>query len=250
MSDDGDSPAALATSRSSSLPKRFVGPEILLHFLNAVPSRHGCAPPRPHSFGMASVSCRAAGTELLLIFAWDRDLTAAVRAIPGRRWSRQDGAWAVPDDPPTRRRLLEIFGRALSLPPRPDTPDPLGRLEEELALRAYSPRTRRLYTRHARRFLAALGDVSCLDDRAVRAFLGAEATRVSRAHYGQIVSAVRFLLRHILLRPDLISAAPGPGASAPSRPCSAWKRSASSSPSPTTRATEPCSCSSTPPACV
>ena len=33
---------------------------------------------------------------------------------------------------------------------------------------------------------------------------------MSRAHYGQIVSAVRFLLRHILLRPDLIGAAPWP----------------------------------------
>ncbi len=99
-------------------------------------------PPRTHLCAMASVSCRAAGTELLLTFAWDRDLTAAIRALPGRRWSRQEQAWAVPDDPPTRRRLLEIFGRALSLPPRPEAPDPLRRLEEELALRAYSPRTR------------------------------------------------------------------------------------------------------------
>ncbi len=87
----------------------------------------------------------------------------------------------------------------------------LARLEGELAIRGYSPRTRKAYVAHVRRFLAVVSgarreDVAALlHDHLLRL-----ANRYAPATHHQAVSAIRFFLRYVVHRPDLLEAAPRP----------------------------------------
>ena len=87
----------------------------------------------------------------------------------------------------------------------------LHRLDEELRVRRYSPRTRKSYNGHARRFLATLDPASKITPEDVRRFLLARVDRgCSRSDQDQAISALRFLARYVLHRPDLEVATPRP----------------------------------------
>ena len=89
------------------------------------------------------------------------------------------------------------------------------RLEHELRLRGYSPRTRKAYVSHVRRLIAYSAESGRsvhdeLEATSIRDFLlDVAATHSASAHH-QAVSAIRFLLREVLRRDDLVQAAPRP----------------------------------------
>ena len=137
----------------------------------------------------------AADGRLLVRFRVDARALDHVRSIPGREWSQPLRGWllpptkesvrallawfgpgfecdAIPADHPLRRLITPLLpsrpaGReigagvvprdaAAGAPPLGDSPDDLlARLERELTVRAYSPRTRKAYLAHVRHFLAA-----------------------------------------------------------------------------------------------
>ena len=71
----------------------------------------------------------------------------------------------------------------------------LSRYDDELRLRGYSPKTRRVYTAHVRRYLLTLG-AGGVRAATARAFLVDLVRRgVSRPYHNTAVSALRFLLR-------------------------------------------------------
>ena len=77
----------------------------------------------------------------------------------------------------------------------------VGRMEDELRLRGYSRRTRKVYLGHARRFLRYLGtdEPRSPEDDARRFLLHLlEERQVSRSYVNQAVSAVKFLYRYVL----------------------------------------------------
>jgi site-specific recombinase XerD len=164
---------------------------------------------------MISIRVRpAAGGRLLVRFPYDRVVTEQVRSIAGRAWVPREHAWVIPDDSHTRQQLYRLFGPDLRLPP-PGTapaqrPALITALEEELVLRGYSPRTRKAYLQHVRRFVARVAPDDRAEPAAIRRFLATDASRRSRAHHAQTVSALRFLFRHVMERPDLVDAAPQP----------------------------------------
>ncbi|MCI0434556.1 MAG: tyrosine-type recombinase/integrase [Gemmatimonadetes bacterium] len=89
----------------------------------------------------------------------------------------------------------------------------LARMIEELGLRRYSPKTRRVYIYHIRHFLNHVTtDVTAVDETTIRAYLAgrAEKSSMSRAYHSQAVSALRFLFTHVLRRPDAIRDIPRP----------------------------------------
>lgn len=80
----------------------------------------------------------------------------------------------------------------------------LERLDEELLLRRYSPKTRRSYGGHVRRLLSTHAH-DALTAEYIQSFLLARVDRgFSRSNQDQALSAVRFLARHILHRPELL----------------------------------------------
>jgi len=156
-----------------------------------------------------------------------------VKTLPGRRWSPGRRMWIVPHPDTALRSLVERFGRArlrieptvsaLSPSPRPPLPPGLERVRQGLLLRGYSPRTRKVYLGHLRRFMewrtgrdACAYDVeSILEEDAeaiVQSYLVhlAADRDVSRSYHNQVVSALRFLFETVLERPRLAVRIPRP----------------------------------------
>jgi site-specific recombinase XerD len=87
----------------------------------------------------------------------------------------------------------------------------ISRLDEELRLRRYSPRTRSAYCKHVRRFLEQLGPSSTIAVEPVRRYLlNMVDAGHSRSHQDQAMSAIRFLAVYVLHQPALITTIPRP----------------------------------------
>ena len=175
-----------------------------------------------------SVAARPDGRlELAFAIPFDAALNARVRGIPGATWDAAIRRWVVPGGLAGEaevRRAFEHAGVRLvrsrtslthtSLPHSLSDPDAIvARMIEELALRRYSPKTRKAYLHHVRAYLRcpAIDDVRSDEDR-VRAWLTerAEQGGISRIYHAQAVSALRFLFTYVLGRPDAIRDIPRP----------------------------------------
>ena len=99
------------------------------------------------------------------------------------------------------------------------TPDPSSNIEaileaasRELVLRRYSPRTRKVYVGHLRRFLEHVDKpVDELGETDVRSFLlRAMGDRVSVGYQRQAIAAISFLFERVLRRPGVVRGIPLP----------------------------------------
>ena len=133
--------------------------------------------------------------------------------------------WIVPRGREALGRLRLAFGvervevrRASSDDPRPEKevpePDLLERTRDALTLSGYSPRTRKVYLGHLRRFLAWCDHSACSNDPAeqAQAYLLEliRKRRISKSYQNQVVSALRFLAESVLGQPRLALAIPRP----------------------------------------
>lgn len=152
---------------------------------------------------------------------------AFLKARPGRRWDPVRRVWVIPGASTTLPLLVGRFGRArvqVAADPN-DTPEPeptpdsaplLARVREALVLKGYSPRTRRVYLGHLRRFLEWCGGEPPEDPEEAagtvdRYLLGlVEHRRISRSYQNQVVSALRFLYERVLEKPKLALRIPRP----------------------------------------
>jgi integrase/recombinase XerD len=175
---------------------------------------------------------------LAVTLPYHPDLVRRIRGVEGRKWDAEGKRWTVPRSEGALGRLLELFegepvivdpilgggarpAAARRAPPdarRPyrsrRAPDPGGAAgellawtREELKLRGYSPKTRRAYAGHVRRFLewleAAGGDPGSPREADLRRHVGEllEWKGVSHSYANQCVSALKFLYEHVLERP-------------------------------------------------
>lgn len=173
---------------------------------------------------------------------YDREVITRLKQVPGRRWDPRHKLWIIP---PTiqAREALEAQFPEVSIPPRrrpsetaadsqdrthppspPSSPDAqsppakeraalLRRMMELMVLERFSPRSRKVYQGHARRFLEWLpGDPFQFTARDVRRYVThqVEERGVSRSTHSQILSAIRFLARKVLERPEPIADLPTP----------------------------------------
>ena len=135
------------------------------------------------------------------------------------RGLRQPGADLRPA-PRARRGLARAVPTPTSseLPPPeevalPSNREQLALLREQLVLRAYSPRTRRVYLGHIRRFLTwCEGTGERASAETVRRFLMhlVEEQEVSRAYHSQAVSALRFHFETVLEESAVAQGIPRP----------------------------------------
>lgn len=119
--------------------------------------------------------------------------------LPAARcnWSRHDLANAAMVVPHPRVRIHRVDQL-------------LQRTEHELRLRRYSPRTRKAYLGHIRRFLRAI-EHAPINAETVRGYMVRLVTGgASRAHQDQALSAIRFLGVHVLHDRSLLNATPRP----------------------------------------
>jgi integrase/recombinase XerD len=87
------------------------------------------------------------------------------------------------------------------------------RMLSDLEVRNYSPSTRRIYVSHVARFARHFGrSPSELGSEEARAYVShlVEEKKISLSYYNQVVSALRFLYRVTLDRPEMIGRLPRP----------------------------------------
>jgi len=163
------------------------------------------------------VTATLSGGEIHLRLPYDPALVRAVRRIPGRRWDPVRRVWRLRDTVEVREALdreLGITAAPAEPPPRPlDAALVLEKLDEEMRLRGYSPRTRKVYAGHIRRFLAWNGGQ--VGDRVfeqARRYLIhiVEDRGASTSYHTQAVSACKLLLEAVLKQPGLAGDLPRP----------------------------------------
>jgi site-specific recombinase XerD len=95
-----------------------------------------------------------------------------------------------------------------------DIRERLAQLRAQLLLRGFSPRTRKAYVGHARRFLewAAVNQAAAEPSGGATAYLThlVQEKAVSRSYHTQAVSALRFLIATVFEAPDVATAIPRP----------------------------------------
>jgi site-specific recombinase XerD len=151
--------------------------------------------------GRVLVTRSARGIEVRLERPFPHQDLVVLRGWPGRTWDPGRKVWVLPDAEGAIERLRERFGeRAVELPD-PDAPDPhagvLERFQTEMVLRGLSPRTRKVYLGHARRFLEWGGGPPGEPPAArARAYLVhiVRDRGVSRSYHAQAVGALKLLL--------------------------------------------------------
>lgn len=87
------------------------------------------------------------------------------------------------------------------------------RMQSDLRIRNYSPKTEKVYVGHVARFAAHFGrSPSELGPEEARAYVKhlVEEKQVSWSYYNQVVSALRFLYQVTLERPEIIASLPRP----------------------------------------
>jgi site-specific recombinase XerD len=151
-----------------------------------------------------------------------------VRSLPGRRYDAGRRIWTAPNASEAIATLRAAFGAGGVLMVVVAGPDPaeagdpapandiMERVGNALTVRGYSPRTRKVYHGHLRRFLEWCGEgrPRLPENPAERgeAFILELIQRkgISRSYQNQVVSALRFLCESVLGQPKMALKIPRP----------------------------------------
>ena len=168
---------------------------------------------------------------LMILSPYHPDNVKRIRAIPGRRWHGEEKAWSIPHT----EQALSLLDRYFNQEPVQSFPKPerrpgavtqkrwepltgeeqafVARVEEEMKLRGYSPKTRKTYRNHLLRFSRHFADRSPLEisEEEIRAYLLSLIDReVSNSHLNQAISAIKLLYEKVLRKPKPIAHLPRP----------------------------------------
>jgi integrase/recombinase XerD len=171
-----------------------------------------------------NVVATVADGEIHLRLPYDPALVRAVKRLPGRRWDPVRRVWRIPDTPESRIALDRELGLKPVATPRPTGPPSeasgaldgnaaLERFQEEIRLRGYSPRTRKVYVGHIRRFFEwSGGTVGRQPTERARHYLIhlVEERKASPSYHTQAVSAMKLLLEAVLEVPNVPRGLPRP----------------------------------------
>ncbi len=175
------------------------------------------------SGGPISVRVDPSGTgfEITLHPPFTRSDVEVVRSLPGRVWDGRRRVWAVAGGDPVLDVLVRRLGaervRVIRAPAEAVPAHLLDRARDALVLRGYSPKTRKVYLGHLRRFLdwrrtgasPPAEDPGAADAQHYLLEL-VEHRRVSRSYQNQAVSALKLLFAHVLGQPDIALRLPRP----------------------------------------
>jgi integrase/recombinase XerD len=168
---------------------------------------------------MAAIRIRPGDNgRLIVTFPYAPGRVEKIKTIPGKWWHPEEKHWTVPDTDGMVGRLVSLFeGERVEVNPAlhrdwETIRRILGAVENELTLRRYSPRTHEAYLGHLKRFLNHFGqDAETLDGADLRGyFLDLVQSGISWSYQNQAISAVKFLYRHVLRRPEVLDDLPRP----------------------------------------
>ena len=155
---------------------------------------------------------------LIVVLPYTPERVEKIKTIPGRRWHPEEKYWTVPAGTGMVERLVSLFaGDRIEVDPAlhrdwDAIKSILTAVENELTLRRYSPRTHEAYLGHLRRFLNHFGRAAetLTGDEVREYFLDLARSGLSQSYQNQAISAVKFLYRHVLKRPEVVRDLPRP----------------------------------------
>ncbi len=164
-------------------------------------------------------------------FPYHPDNVKRIKAVPGRRWHPEEKCWSIPHT----GEALTILQRLFDEKPVQSFPQPerrpgavtkrrwenltaeeqalMARVEEEMKLRGYSPKTRKAYRNHLLRFRRYFDkDPQAVTKKEIRAYLLhlIDEKQVSYSSHNQSISAIKFLYNKVLHIPKAIENIPRP----------------------------------------
>jgi site-specific recombinase XerD len=152
-------------------------------------------------------------------FPHDPGLIAKIKTVPGHLWNYLEKYWSVPYTEGTLEKLLGLFsGEKVHLDPmfwpsQAVVNHTLEIVENELKLRGYSPKTRKVYRLHLERFLKSVGKPpqEILPEE-IRSYLLrlVDQKRVSVSYHNQAISAIKFLYKYVLRQFQPVATVPRP----------------------------------------
>jgi integrase/recombinase XerD len=157
--------------------------------------------------------------EISLLPGFTQAQLDVVRGLPARRYDGDRRVWIAPGVRDVVGTLTRAFGEdgIQATPGVVDGSDPLmERVAGALTVRGYSPRTRKVYLGHLRRFFLWCGHGSARlpQDPAAegQAYILdlIRRQRISRSYQNQVVSALRFLCESVLGEPRIALSIPRP----------------------------------------
>lgn len=168
---------------------------------------------------------------LRVSFPYHPDNVKRIKAVPGRRWHPEEKCWSIPHT----GEALTILQRLFDEKPVQSFPQPerrpgavtkrrwenltaeeqalMARVEEEMKLRGYSPKTRKAYRNHLLRFRRYFDkDPQAVTKKEIRAYLLhlIDEKQVSYSSHNQSISAIKFLYNKVLHIPKAIENIPRP----------------------------------------
>lgn len=156
--------------------------------------------------------------ELELVFPYNEEYIAKVRAIPGRKWDKDAKRWLIPDSCESLEQLKQLFSKAELVidsrisgkrsEEREDSTDQLLKLmREKLKLRGYSPKTIKSYISHAKLFLDHCDKkADSLNKEDINKYLLylLDEKNNSHSYVSQAISSIKFIFVHVLMNDDFV----------------------------------------------
>lgn len=155
-------------------------------------------------------------------FPYSPDLIKKIKTIPGRRWHPEEKCWTIYDTDEAIARFFTLFSKEkmeidssflpvarLYLPylPAPGEEELVRLVNEEMKLRGYSPKTKKAYLGHIRRFIRFFRQKKAvkLREKEVREYFlnMINDQRCSESYYEQGISAIKFLYTHVIKKTDI-----------------------------------------------
>jgi integrase/recombinase XerD len=177
--------------------------------------------------------------ELHVYFPYSEERVEKVKKVQGRKWIPEKRCWSIPDTTEAMKELLIIFSdeeiqtdsrldstihnfvhntkhslsKASGLGEIPGLNEVVERMDNELKLGGYSPKSRKAYLNHIKRFVLYFQlDPMELDEKKVKRYLLEllENEKFSHSYVNQAISSIKFFFHKVLKKERLLLVIPRP----------------------------------------
>lgn len=150
-----------------------------------------------------------------------------LKSIKGHYWNVEKKCWTIPCTKMAIRYLFDLYEGKIQIDQLvigvvaatfkncsvPFETNFMESLDIELKLKGYSQKTRKAYLRHVQSFFRIFRrDPRALGITEVKTYIGAlvDGNKISSSYTNQVISALKFMFRYVLLRPDELDNLPRP----------------------------------------
>lgn len=160
---------------------------------------------------------------LKVTFPYSPDLVKRIKTVPGYYWHSRQKCWTISDTKEAVHQFFRVFSHEkinvessllpiarMYLPylPAPDEEKLLRKVNEEIKLRGYSPKTNKAYLGHIKRFIRYFRQkkINEISNEEIREYLLSliNDTECSEAYLDQVISAIKFLYNNVLKKTDIV----------------------------------------------